>query len=287
MSLTSQLANDTSPVSHWMRARVRRDAAAAFVRTVNDDLAARPPLVADRGAPATVGRAFDLAFRWSRGPLDARAPLLGARLCATLGWAEAEALARGLIRVGDKTRDPGVRLRCAIALSWFEHAYRTGTPPADLRATFGAPATREVAWALLRRVPPGPVADLAALVDTLPTVWADMRDAPFVPNPTFAGSRDVDGADADWILGATLWECKVSWRPRPFAREHLLQGIGYALLDYDDRYRLTGLGWYFARQQTRLVRPLSELLVALCDTGNLRLLRADFRRAIGAGPTDI
>jgi len=281
MSLTSQLADRDSLISHWMRRHIDRAAATSFVRATNDELTAHPPLVADRSAPATIGRAFDFAFRWNRGPLDARAPLLGARLCTDLGWDEAEGLAQGLVRVGDQTHDPEVLLRCAIALSWFEHTYRLGIPPIELRRRFGTPATREAARLLLRQIPVGPVADLAALVATIPIVWRDQPDAPFIANPTFAGSATVGGADADWIVGTTLWECKVSWRPRPFTREHLLQGLGYVLLDHDDRFHLTTLGWYFARQQVRIIRPLPQLLEEFCTTADLPGLRAAFRHAIG------
>lgn len=72
----------------------------------------------------------------------------------------------------------------------------------------------------------------------------------------------------------------MSWRPRPLQGKHLLQGLGYVLLDYDDAYRLAALGLYFPRQRRRVSWPLVELLPRLCGTIDLAALRADFRKAV-------
>ena len=284
MSLTSQLRDPTSPVSRWMAGRVDRAAAAALVDEVNAALAGRAPIVADRGDPRLVGRAFDYAFRWRLGPLEAQAARLGALLCAGEGWPGAPELVAGLIRGGTDTGNPRVRLRACVVLSWFEEVMRSGEVPPPLRASWGAPGTRETAIALLKRVPPGPLADLEALLRHVADDWGADLGAPLRLNPTFAGSDDVGGADADWIVGTTLWDCKVSWVRWPFARAHLLQGLGYILLDYDDAYGLTALGWYFPRQRARVARSLTDTVQVLCGSGDLGALRADFRAALTAPP---
>ncbi|UDM05439.1 hypothetical protein [Streptomyces longhuiensis] len=54
-----------------------------------------------------------------------------------------------------------------------------------------------------------------------------------VCGPGFAGSGDI--ADADYILGGLLLDCKATKDPRRLGREEIYQLAGYLLLDYDDR----------------------------------------------------
>ncbi len=280
MSLTGQLADKTSPVARWMEEHTDRRACAHLIREVNDQLAARPPLVRDTEAPQMVGRAFDYGFRWLLGPLEARVAVAGAALCERLGWADAATVVRDIIQMGNTATDERIRARCALALAWFEHVYRLGEPPADLAPFLGRRASRDTALALGGGVPPGSVEDVVALLATVTAVWGDDLQRPLVLNPTFAGSGDVGGADADWIVADTLYDCKCSWRPRPFARDHLLQSLGYVLLDYDDAYGIRRMGWYFPRQRTRVVYSLDQLLHRTCRGANLIQLRASFRAVL-------
>lgn len=78
--------------------------------------------------------------------------------------------------------------------------------------------------------------------------------------PTFAGSRDIGGADADLIIDHRLYDIKTTNNPRKDFPDHLRQLIAYALLDWDDKYELTDVGFYFSRQATYMSWPLSRLL---------------------------
>jgi hypothetical protein len=71
---------------------------------------------------------------------------------------------------------------------------------------------------------------------------------PYHPNPRFAGSRGIGGADADFIIGDTLFDLKSTKRFNSAAlRDGLLQLIGYCLLDYGDEYSIRHVGLYFSR----------------------------------------
>jgi hypothetical protein len=84
---------------------------------------------------------------------------------------------------------------------------------------------------------------------------------PAALNPKFAGSKDIEGADADLILGDLLLEIKTVSKVRSsHYRAWLRQLLGYALLDYDDRYRIRRVGIWLTRQQQILTVPLARLL---------------------------
>lgn len=81
------------------------------------------------------------------------------------------------------------------------------------------------------------------------------------PNPTFAGSQDVGGADADFIVASVIYELKTTRRPEPKAlSDAMRQLLGYALLDYDDRYQIRRVGLYFPRQEWATEQPLWHIL---------------------------
>src|SRR4051794_34317316 len=66
--------------------------------------------------------------------------------------------------------------------------------------------------------------------------------------PTFAGTAEVAGADADLVAGGLLLDVKATANPaRLPTSETVWQTAGYVLLDYDDEYRIDRVGWYLAR----------------------------------------
>jgi hypothetical protein len=66
------------------------------------------------------------------------------------------------------------------------------------------------------------------------------------PGPTFAGSADVGGADADIIIGDLLLDVKAKAKAT-VGREEFYQLAGYVLLDYDDHYGIDRVGLYLSR----------------------------------------
>lgn len=101
---------------------------------------------------------------------------------------------------------------------------------------------------------------------------------PFILNPTFAGSPDVGGADADLIVDGCLIEVKTS--VNTYLDTHWLRQLaGYVLLDYEDALSIRSVGIYMARQGVLLTWPLDTYLALLTgdDGVDLAVLRSQFR----------
>lgn len=311
MSLTQQIENKSSPVRQWMDSRLDDRSAKDFVREVNNQLVGIPPIVVVDADPSLVGTAFDYGFRWLLGPMDRecaanqgacildmlRNPdiLVGKDTQDTKRESAAshvihmsEELARTImLRVmdaGDTTTDPRVRAQCCIVLAWFEQVYRAGPrvlkPGHGLYAIRSKPFVNAPLQTVLDTTPEASVADVMALLDTVPEVWGDDFHQPFILNPSFVSSNLVGAADADWITTQTIYDCKCTRKPRPLGREHLLQLLGYVLLDSDDAYTIRFAGWYYARQRKRIVYPLAELTDRVFGTTNLADLRDSFQKTL-------
>ncbi len=268
MSLTSELRDPNSPVSRWFDKHMNLPAMAKLVSRVNRLLSKRRVLAASYEVnPATMGTAFDYAFRWQV------ESLVASRLVATIGAKQAgkPEWIVDLVRIGEEA--PERRPACCVALAWFEQVYRH---QADIPQIAHAASPT----ALLDFVTPIEVADIHALTQSIPAVWGDRLKQPYIPNPTFSGSNDVGGADADWILGGILYDCKCSWKRRPFTMDHLKQVLGYLFLDYPNRYELTGFGFYFPRHQLRVEWDIKTLIP------NFLMRREWFMEAIHREPDD-
>ena len=103
-------------------------------------------------------------------------------------------------------------------------------------------------------------------------------------NPSFAwGSFHVGGADSDLIVGRCLIDIKTAVNPGKLAKPYWpYQLLGYALLDWDNHYRISELGVYLPRQ-TALVRwSLPEYRALLGASTRLSMVaaRAAFREAV-------
>ncbi|MEV4072039.1 UvrD-helicase domain-containing protein [Nonomuraea fuscirosea] len=103
--------------------------------------------------------------------------------------------------------------------------------------------------------------------------------------PIFAGSADLGGADADYILDGLLLDCKATRHPRKLGREEIYQLAGYLLLDYDDTYGIDSVGLYLSRQGALITWDAPEFLQRLgarMPISQLRdRLRKHLRRAGG------
>lgn len=103
----------------------------------------------------------------------------------------------------------------------------------------------------------------------------------YVPNPGFLGSGLVGGADGDWIVGDTLIDCKTDQAITTSSlREHLLQLIGYALLDLDNWYKIRKVAIWYPRFGILPTWSLDALLSG--DSSELLpKLREEVRRSWG------
>jgi hypothetical protein len=122
------------------------------------------------------------------------------------------------------------------------------------------------------------VDDLCQLAGQFLQRCAPLLAQPVALNPTFAGSRDVGGADADLIVSGCLLEIKTTVQSAIDA-QWIRQLIGYVLLDYEDSYGINAVGFYLPRHGVRRSWPLQECLDALTgDTAaSLATLRSEFR----------
>ncbi|WFE26177.1 hypothetical protein O7623_22905 [Solwaraspora sp. WMMD791] len=130
------------------------------------------------------------------------------------------------------------------------------------------------------------VADLVAMRDlAVERLLPGLPAGPVTTGMTFDGSADLAG-DADLIAGGMLVDFKAGQGGKPradgtraasLARTDLDQLLGYALLDYSDRYGLHTVGVYAVRFGYLAAWPLAELGQRMAGRPvDLAALRAEF-----------
>jgi hypothetical protein len=256
----------------------RTEASLAGRRTI------RPPASGRPYAFATAGAAIDYRVRYYFEPTSGRrlAAYVGAEALGTIpvapdehaidprtgmmiepdarGRAAAEffaALDQELARLRPARRrlrepDEDRLAHYCWALALYEEVYRSGRADPALRSARGAAE-------LLALAPPEAVEDLRTLSWAFHDSRHELLSQPFVLNPTFVGSHEVGGADADLIVGGCLLDIKTTVNPR-LEPWWLYQLLGYALLDYGDRHGIREVGLYYARQSTEVRWGLDELI---------------------------
>ncbi len=168
-----------------------------------------------------------------------------------------------------------VLARYCFVLALFEEVFRTNRyrdslllMPAPRKSLDELLAISEDAW----------IDDLCALSTLFYDNYHHLLTQPHVLNPTFSGSPDVGGADADLVVDGCLIDIKTSISPQIKA-EYLYQLAGYLLLDYDDKLQVGSVGIYMARQGILFTWPVVEFLRLLTGNGtdSLSQLRQEFR----------
>lgn len=283
MSLTSQLSNPESPVSKFFAEYADAASAERIVRQFNFQLSGSQIFTTEGTEPALAGTAFDYLFRWTVAPLEAD------ELVAMRGAKKVndERTVREVVALGHN--DPKMRPRCAVILAWFEGIFRGHEFPKPFKDWLEADKPVDD---LFKVLPLATVSDITSLAENIPVAWKGIDIAglawagKYIPNPVFAGSGDVGGADADWIIDGVLYDCKCTRkRYNAFTIDHLWQVLGYVLLDYSDEYNLFGIGWYFARQRKRLFITLEEAIAKCFWCPDLEYLREAFKNAVAAPKT--
>lgn len=180
--------------------------------------------------------------------------------------------------------------RYCVILAHLEQLYRAYIPQSPLHEIdYKQSKPEEVKWLIGGEQRSRRLLDLPrqAIVDDLCNLsWAfydrhgELMHVPTILNPTFEGSTDVDGADADLIVGKTLLDIKTSKMPNPIKSEDVYQLLGYVLLDYGGKYGLERVGWYLARRALLVDWSVEEFLHTLGCRTSLVGLRNNFRRLV-------
>jgi hypothetical protein len=95
--------------------------------------------------------------------------------------------------------------------------------------------------------------------------------------PEFAGSRDVGGADADFILDGLLVDCKATITARRLGAAEVSQLAGYLLLDYPNEHGIREVGLYLSRQGAIISWTVPQFLDLLGASAKLPTLRQKLR----------
>ncbi|MFC9935452.1 hypothetical protein [Glutamicibacter sp. NPDC127525] len=189
------------------------------------------------------------------------------------------------VRILDAPLDKGEIDRACLVLAHCEQVYRAGVTA--LAGSLGEAldaADDGLAFALAIDSPS--MADLSALMTANSGQVNEWRaqiaaGKRYDPNPLFSGSALVGGADADWIVGDALIDCKAYAKLTVGSlRGFLRQLLGYVMLDLDDALGIRSVGIWLPRQGVTHTWSLEQLI-----GGNpeelLPKLRAGFRSAAG------
>lgn len=314
MSLTSHLKSTTSPVGQFIKQRFAHTA--NLTKDANLQIRNATTLRPSASIPgypySTLGIAIDYRIRYSFAitPPQYLVAWKGALLLAprqsaddtdlTAAWNEFNGVLHTLYPlkliedffVGLETtlhtlqpvgrllelKDERTLARYCYVLALFEEVYRGGLARLIQRSPLFVPKTKQNVEEMLD-IPQAPwIDDLCAMSTLFCERYWELFLRPHTLNPTFAGSPDVGGADADMVVGGCLIDMKATIQPK-LDPEHLYQLAGYLLLDYTDRYHINAVGIYMVRQGVLFTWPVSEFLRQLTgnDTATVESLRQEFR----------
>jgi hypothetical protein len=283
MLLTSHLLSPDSPVRSYIR-----DAFPIIEQSKRGSLFAKEfcsllnldklppcclPTLAPKAHQGTIGTAADYRLRYNFAPYDVHDTVAGhavRMLGGSLG-----ALGRKFLDYQDelvsRIKPAGRQLseddeatldaNCVI-LALFEQIYRIG----DVYPPLSDLPRKAKLNDLLALAEPDVVKDIAQLSWAFAADAVELFKGKAILNPTFRGSLDVGGADADIIVNQTLIDFKCTSKiDATKLRAAALQLLGYVLLDYDDDYAIAELMVYLPRQRSAWRLPVSACVLSPSD----------------------
>jgi hypothetical protein len=296
LNLTLQLKYPSSPMSQFMAEQLPNSP--ALVRDYLQQIARLPhpvqPIDVKNPDWSALGHAIDFRLRlWLDSPLGSAVSTgidaIGSRMSlrgapppptrAALHRAGQDLLSRVdayLDRSNSLNEDALCRL-CFVA-AYYENIYRTGEVRRFSLLANATPAT--TLNDLMMAVPRYAAEDIGRQMELAAEPFASFRTLPpeaRICGPTFQGSQDIGGADADFILDGLLLDCKAAIQPRRLGREEIYQLAGYLLLDYEDRYGINRVGLYLSRQGALVVWSVKDFLHRLGTTRPVTDLRRRLR----------
>jgi hypothetical protein len=305
VTLTSAVSDEDHPVGKWLRTQLRRTA--ALRSSYGSDLPHRRvhrPVAPGRSVVRwdLLGIAIDFRVRCAFtavhvAPSAAAGIALAGQLrgewLSRLGMALLEAFGGHL--ASSQTHHRGTRWllersteehldRLCFALSWYDRVYREGRlPPGSPLATVNPDIGLRQ---LLAIVPDYVIQDLQTQVLLAEQALGSLRDSSDEQEchaaPSFQGSGDVGGADADLLVAGRLIEIKSVSHPTALPDAMIHQLAGYLLLDYDDLHHIRELGFYMSRIGWLKLWQVEDFLRLVGARAPLSVLRAEFATAARA-----
>ena len=278
MPLTNHLRDKGSPIRAFLRHQFPKTR--TFLRNPRKQLREAFTITPNTDVPwSTIGMALDYRIRYyfAVTPHEELAAHQGALRLSHSKWqnsndilpiaseyrsffSQLDALTRDGLPVAKRlpAAEENELNRHCIVLALMEEVYRTGRLDGALAM--------------------GDFCDAESLVGLAESHWVDdlrelswefydrfhhLLSLPHVLNPTFDGSGDVGGADADMIIDGVLIDIKTTVGTKIIA-DWIWQLLGYVLLDYSDHHHISGFGLYMARQGQFFKWDLDEAIRGLC-----------------------
>lgn len=173
---------------------------------------------------------------------------------------------------------PELAARVCWIAGLLDNIYRSGRFDLDRhRAIVEAPD----AYGALAAAPHAWITDVGQVLAAGQSTAQTFRSAKAVAMaPTFAGSRAVGGADADFIAGGTLVDIKATSASK-WNKRMIYQVVSYSLLDWDDQYHIEAVTIWLPRFGVEVVWPLEQLLHEMSgESISLAQLRIDLRKEL-------
>lgn len=268
MSLTSLMQDKESWLSNWILSEMPASMISYHVRTTNKVLSTKNRIADYDSDPTLMGTAFDYAFRYMISKNFRLTSLVAYRGAKIFGSSNEVDALRTLI---DMTNKDNSRIaETSIILSWYEQLFRSGIshPQYESVKGFAQPETPDAILESLRSaVRQHEIDDINNLLESAKRIFSDeimeidYRQLTWYPNPTFTGSEFVGGADADWIIGDTLYDAKCSWKRQPMTTDMLHQVMLYQLLEGRDNNQssIKSVAIYFPRHEHVAEFSLADL----------------------------
>lgn len=296
MSLSTHLRASNSPVNRFIQEQFPNTKTAPFLVDARKKMRAaeiiRPP-DADALPWSTIGIAMDYRIRYyfDVTPVDSLVAFYWTIYMGVPGGAPAygplqnlsDIFFRNLENFTDQCQPVARRLpaveedvlnRYCIVLALFEEVVRAGL-------SHNSPLSKErfnSAEDLLSVAEPSSLDDMRQISWRFYDGFSPLLELPHILNPTFDGSIDVGGADADLIVDGALIDIKTS-KNRRIDAYFIRELLGYTLLDYSDRYHIDSIGLYMSRQGILFKWSLDEVIADLCPgpASSIAELRAKFQ----------
>ena len=296
MSLTSELRSKNSWVNQFFKNNFAN--VVDFTKKEGASIKAMPTIVptsSDVPARRRMGTALDYRLRMHLGadPQDSSVINQGIEWMETLrpdsfveltgterfAWAKSM---RALIK--EINEQPESELsKISVILAQINDGFRSGGVwSEDMKKAAREIVTKSLSarWEdITKHVPQEESAEIEALVELAKELFGRENIKTVVFGPTFSGSFYVGGADADIIVDGCLYDVKTSSNPRGELAAAIRQIIGYALLDWNDEYKLDRMGLYLSRQGKAISWSTDEIIKATASypRATLHEMRNEFR----------